>query len=343
MTAETMRAKRRTYQNMHEIVKLAKKYSPKLVKGYSAGNISVVDKKSWLEVCDRKHRYGANLRAYYKEWKRQAPQPSFWEWLDDESVEVEGVPRTKLERETVLYCDTEAERQKFALSIRDGRVFHNATNEIVQSGEEGWIFVLRDGVLYGGQKETKKIPRIHHTSFVGGECVQTAGMMVINNGVIHTIYPHSGHYRPSEHELLVLLRFLVAQGVNLTDVCVDVQRIQKVYRESINGALVRKLDNAHFWDAYRVLYFLELKHLAWQIGVFDELVDVVVKKHHHLILDLDLAAVDTVMEDVDTTADFAFDTAPLRSPPSAFLRQSSSCDTIFEDPVELLGTCEMQL
>lgn len=53
-----MRCKRRaTYQNMHEIVKLAKKYSPKLVKGYSAGNISVVDKKSWLEVCDRKHRY----------------------------------------------------------------------------------------------------------------------------------------------------------------------------------------------------------------------------------------------------------------------------------------------
>lgn len=57
MTAETMRSQRRTtYQNMHEIVKLAKKYSPKLVKGYSAGNISVVDKKSWLEVCDRKHR-----------------------------------------------------------------------------------------------------------------------------------------------------------------------------------------------------------------------------------------------------------------------------------------------
>jgi ribulose-5-phosphate 4-epimerase/fuculose-1-phosphate aldolase len=61
MTAEGMRAKRRTtYQNMHEIVKLAKKYSPKLVKGYSAGNFSVVDKKSWLEVCDRKHRYVLN-------------------------------------------------------------------------------------------------------------------------------------------------------------------------------------------------------------------------------------------------------------------------------------------
>lgn len=57
MTVDTMRAHRRAaYQNMHDTVVLAKKYSPKLVKGYSAGNISVVDKKSWLEVCDRKHR-----------------------------------------------------------------------------------------------------------------------------------------------------------------------------------------------------------------------------------------------------------------------------------------------
>ena len=72
-----------------DLVKLAQKYSPVLVKGFSSGNVSVVDKKSWLEVCDRKHRYGANLRAYYNEWKRwDLPKPGFWEWLDDESVEV---------------------------------------------------------------------------------------------------------------------------------------------------------------------------------------------------------------------------------------------------------------
>lgn len=263
---------------MHEIVKLAKKFSPKLVKGFSAGNISVVDKKSWLEVCDRKHRYGANLRAYYEEWKRQSDRPNFWEWLDDETIEVEGVPRTKLESETVLYCDTAAERQKFALSIFHGKVWHVMTQTIVQTGEEGWIFVLRDGVLYGGQKETKKTPRIHHTSFVAGECVQTAGMMVIVDGVIKTIYPHSGHYRPSEHELLILLRFLVTSHVDMTDIQVDVQRIQKVYRDSVNGQRVRKIDNAHFWNAYRVLYFLEVKHLAWKIGLFDDLVDAIVRK-----------------------------------------------------------------
>lgn len=266
-------------------------------------------------------------------------------------MEVEGVPRTKLERETVLYCDTEAERQKFALSIRDGLVYHDASQEIVQSGDDGWIFVLRDGVLFGGQKETKKIPRIHHTSFVAGECVQTAGMMVIDNGAIHTIYPHSGHYRPSEHELLVLLRFLVAQGVDLSDVQVDVQRIQKVFRDSINGALVKKIDNAHFWNAYAVLYFLEQKHLAWKIGMFDELVDTIVRKHS-VGLGMDdygvMADDDAVMDECDTTADFAFADAMPVSSPKAFTRSASvcdritQCDTIFEDPMELLATCEMQ-
>ncbi|KAL7693142.1 hypothetical protein Plhal304r1_c005g0022591 [Plasmopara halstedii] len=345
MTAEGMRANRRTtYQNMQEIVMLAKKYSPKLVKGYSAGNISVVDKKSWLEVCDRKHRYGANLRAYYKEWKRQPMEPtkpSFWEWLDDESIEVAGVPRTKLERETVLYCDTAAERQKFALSVQTGLVVHVATQEVVETGPDGWIFVLRDGVLYGSQKETKKIPRIHHTSFVGGECVQTAGMMVITNGVIKTIYPHSGHYRPSEYELLVLLRFLVNSGVDLSDVDVDVQRIQKVYRQSVNGALVKKLDNAHFLNAYRVWYFLEQKHVAWKVGLFDELVETVGRKSDmHLVLERSEILADNIVDDTNReSSGFSFSDGEYH--PLSVLLPAYDAQT-FEEASRQLTACKAQ-
>lgn len=289
-------------------------------------------------------RYGANLRAYYKEWKRQAAKPSFWEWLDDESVEVEGIPRTKLERETVLYCDTVAERQKFALSVRDGIIVHDSSQEIVETGEDGWIFVLRDGVLYGGQKETKKIPRIHHTSFVGGECVQTAGMMVIVDGIIKTIYPHSGHYRPSEHELLVLLQFLVANGVDLRDVEVDVQRIQKVYRASVNGALIRKLDNAHFWKAYRVLNFLEHKHSSWKNGLFDDLVERAAEKTDGIcdVNEPDSAEDCNMAEDADgviASTDFGFEGMDLDG---SALHRSSTCGAVFDDPIELLATCEMQ-
>lgn len=294
-------------------------------------------------------RYGANLRAYYKEWKRQEAKPSFWEWLDDESIEVEGVPRTKLESETVLYCDTVAERQKFALSVRDGVIFQDATQEIVETGEDGWIFVLRDGVLYGGQKETKKIPRIHHTSFVGGECVQTAGMMVIVGGRIKTLYPHSGHYRPSEHELLVLLQFLVANGVELRDVEVDVQRAQKVYRATVNGALIRKLDNAHFWKAYRVLNFLFVKHSSWKRGLFDELVERVAMSRNGVsctsssdstddcLLEMEEEEADGVL--ASTAIDFQdldFD-APVRSPHHLFTTTAFD-----DDPIELLATCELR-
>ncbi|EQC39552.1 hypothetical protein SDRG_02988 [Saprolegnia diclina VS20] len=281
-----MQARRRGRNCPHDLVKLAKKYSPVLVKGFSTGNIAVVDKRSWLEVCDRKHRYGANLRAYYKEWKRyEGPKPGFWEWLDDESVEVDGVPRAKLESETVLYCD-KAERQKFALTFRDGMLYTVADDVPVDTGDDGWIFVLRDGVLYGSEKVTTQVPRIHHTSLSGGECVQTAGMMVVSNGTLNIIYPHSGHYRPSENEVLVLLRFLEGHGIELEDVLVDVQRIQKVSRERSNNVKVKKLDNAHFWNGRMARDFLELKDFVWHSDLFVDLercvAHIELQRHQHL-------------------------------------------------------------
>ncbi|CAK4086098.1 unnamed protein product [Aphanomyces euteiches] len=262
-------------------------YSSVLVRGFSTGNIAVVDKRSWLEVCDEKHRYGANLRAYYKEWKRyEGPKPDFFEWLDDESIEVEGVPRTKLESETVLYCDP-SERQRFELEIRHGLLFRKSTQEIVDTGEDGWIFVLRDGILYGSEKVTTQVPRIHHTSLVGGECVQTAGMMVVSDGTLKIIYPHSGHYRPSEYELLVLLRFLEEHGIVHQDVLVDVQRVQKVARETVNGVKAKKIDSAHFWNAQKVLDFLEMKEWAWRIDLFYDLETMVARLNsRHQSLDL---------------------------------------------------------
>ncbi|OQS04221.1 hypothetical protein THRCLA_03531 [Thraustotheca clavata] len=254
-----------------ELVKKAERYSPVLARGYSSGNEAIVDKRSWLEVCDQKHRYGGNLRAYYKAWKRcDDPKPEFWEWLSDESVEVEGVPRTKLEKETVVYYN-KTERKQFAMDIRYGLLHKASTPELIDTGEEGWIFVLRDGVLYGSAKVTKQVPRIHHTSFVGGECVQTAGIMVIEQGVLKVIYPHSGHYRPTESEVLVLLRFLLGRGVRLNDVEVDVQRFQKVSRERDNVSKISKKANAMFWPALHVLNFLQVKEKAWAGTLFDDL------------------------------------------------------------------------
>ncbi|RQM30025.1 hypothetical protein B5M09_001975 [Aphanomyces astaci] len=255
-------------RNGSDLYEEANKCSPILVRGFSSGNVSVVDKQSWLEVCDTKHRYGANLQAYYKAWKQLTTRPGFWEWLSDESVEVEGVSRTKLERETVLYYDR-AEREQFALDIRpDGLLVTRWDQLPITTGDDGWIFVLRDGVLYGSEKVTNHSPRIHHTSLVGGECVQAAGMIVVVDGVLRVMYPHSGHYRPSEHEVLVLLRFLQSHGISLQHMQVDVQRIQKRSRDGADGQKLKKVHNAYFWSGDHVLNFLQVKEQACEANLF---------------------------------------------------------------------------
>ena len=185
---------------------------------------------------------------------------------------MEEVPRQKLEEETVLYCDTVAKRQPFQLLIDNGKLIHEQCKTSVNTGEEGWIVVVRDGILFGGKKKTETIPRVHHTSFVAGECVQAAGLLVAEDGVLSKIYPHSGHYRPSESELLVLLVYLQDHGVDLSKIQVDVQRVQKITREEKDGKALRKIQNPCFWDGLTVLSFLEVKNKAWKSFLFDELV-----------------------------------------------------------------------
>ncbi len=44
------------HSTVKDVMLLAQKYSPVLFRGYSVVNRSVVHKRSWLEVCDHKHR-----------------------------------------------------------------------------------------------------------------------------------------------------------------------------------------------------------------------------------------------------------------------------------------------
>lgn len=55
-------------------------------------------------------------------------------------------------------------------------------------------------------------------------------MLVAEEGVLKTLYPHSGHYRPTNQHLRVLLKFLKSLGVDLDALEVDAQRVHKVAR-----------------------------------------------------------------------------------------------------------------
>jgi len=258
---------------------------------YPAGFGIRIDPRSHLEVFDRKHRYGKNLRLYYEEWVRLRVEMQFFEWLDcDECVELPDCSRQLLEDDTVYYCTSDTDREQYLVRIgTDGLLYHRPSKhsqDNFRAGEDrdgwirlttqaadGWIFVLKNSRIYAHEKVTEARPRFHHSSFFAGADVDAAGMFVVENGVLVQLYPHSGHYRPGEVHMYFLLHFLEATGVTLQDVEVDAQRLAHVARQKLPGnrGKARKIDTPHMWAGDRMLNFLRIKKHAWESGLFHDI------------------------------------------------------------------------
>ena len=160
-------------------------------RGIARGNYAKLHRKAWLEVSDKYHRYGKNLRLYYKHWESLGhPTNQFFDWLDSKG-EAAGqplpnlpeCPRAELDSDTVLYITNPEVQERYRLSIVTGvivdgeegkgsgitsddesdgysdassgdAILVDADEDPVKTGHEGWIFVLRDHALYAGQKVT---------------------------------------------------------------------------------------------------------------------------------------------------------------------------------------------
>ena len=97
----------------------------------------------------------------------------------------------------------------------------------VQTGANGWIFVLRDNEIYGAEKRTKPKGegkstarlRFHHSSFFGGKAVAAAGILITDeNGCLTRLYPHSGHYRPGEAHMQRMLFLKICPKWNCREI-----------------------------------------------------------------------------------------------------------------------------
>lgn len=217
--------------------------------GLQRGNCVTLHRKAWLEVSDSKHRYGKNLRIYYRHWCSLGyPTNSFFHWLDSKG-EAEGeplpdlpaCPRKQLDSDTVLYITDPKITQGYSLSIVSSLSSRRALildcdGEPVSTGPEGWIFVLRDDILYASRKVTAVTAhskqRFHHSSFFGGKAVLAAGIIVTNDeGYLTELHPHSGHYRPGEQDIQRCLCYLYSRGVSLDTFEVDMQQIFHISRQ----------------------------------------------------------------------------------------------------------------
>jgi hypothetical protein len=276
----------------------------RIQRGIQRGNYSQLHRKAWLEVSDSKHRYGKNLRLYYRHWESLGhPTNNFFDWLDSagcaQSNPVPNLPecpRSKLDTDTVLYITDDEISRGYTLQVRpsscDGRgQILDIEGNPVRTGPDGWIFVLRDNVLYGSLKVTavcnNSKQRFHHSSFFGGKAVTGAGIIVTDeHGFLTRLYPHSGHYRPGEADVQRVLCHLYSEGVELGTLEIDMQQLMQVCRHDIKSSETTKksgdmalasftkktkLKTLYLQNALEAAYFLSHKAQCIEEGLFADI------------------------------------------------------------------------
>ncbi|KAF0911997.1 hypothetical protein E2562_012806 [Oryza meyeriana var. granulata] len=177
----------------------------------------------WLEAIDPRHRYGHNLHYYYDCWLHCESKQPFFYWLDvgeGKEINLEGkCSRSKLLSQCIKYLGPK-EREDYEVVMKDGKFLYKKSREILDTScgprDAKWIFVLSTSKsLYVGQKKKGKF---QHSSFLAGGATSAAGRLVVENGTLKAIWPHSGHYRPTEENFQEFKSFLNDNSVDLTDV-----------------------------------------------------------------------------------------------------------------------------
>ncbi|KAH0781374.1 hypothetical protein KY290_000972 [Solanum tuberosum] len=180
----------------------------------------------WLEAIDPRHRYGHNLHFYYVQWLHSQSKEPFFYWLDiGEGKEVNLVdkcPRWKLQQQCIKYLGP-MERKAYEVIVDDGNLFYKETGKLLDTTGEPkgakWIFVLSTSkTLYVGKK---KKGTFQHSSFLAGGATLAAGRIVVEQGVLKAVWPHSGHYRPTPENFQDFISFLRENDVDLSDVKLD--------------------------------------------------------------------------------------------------------------------------
>ncbi|KAK8914152.1 hypothetical protein KSP39_PZI024345 [Platanthera zijinensis] len=197
----------------------ARTRAAKIGKGLSKNDkAQQLSLQHWLEAIDPRHRYGHNLQFYYDIWFENENTQPFFYWLDvgdGKEVNLEKCPRSILQKQCVQYLGPK-ERKAYEVAIKDGKLIYKLTELPVHTpADEKWIFVLSTcGDLFVGQKKKGKF---QHSSFLAGGATTCAGRVVLRDGFLKAIWPHSGHYLPTEENFKDFINFLKENNVDLTN------------------------------------------------------------------------------------------------------------------------------
>ncbi|CAN1357519.1 IQ domain-containing protein IQM3 [Linum perenne] len=190
----------------------------------------------WIEAIDPRHRYGHSLHLYYEEWcKTDSGQP-FYYWLDigdGKELDLKECPRSKLRQQCIKYLGPQ-EREHYEYIFVEGKMTHKLTGNLLDTTKGAkWIFVMSTfNRLYAGEK---KKGMFHHSSFLAGGATLAAGRLVAEEGIIKSVSPYSGHYRPTEDTLETFISYLEDNGVNMENVQPTEKKCE--YKRTLSGGL----------------------------------------------------------------------------------------------------------
>jgi hypothetical protein len=126
----------------------------------------LMDSRYFLEMVDRKHRYGPNLRIYHEEWEQSQVNQNFFQWLDEgpaKTLDLPGCTREKLDRERVRYLSKE-ERNNYLVEVDDkGRLCWARSGKLITTSAE----LYRDsksGIVSSSSDEEQDSPALDEDS-----------------------------------------------------------------------------------------------------------------------------------------------------------------------------------
>lgn len=114
--------------NVHRIAKPNQKGLRMIewwTRGAAAQDLSkTMEATYWLEMVDRKHRYGSNLKPYHAEWSKSDTKDNFFVWLDEgegKDLDLPDCSREQLEKECIEYLSAD-QRMNYVVDIKDGKL-----------------------------------------------------------------------------------------------------------------------------------------------------------------------------------------------------------------------------